>query len=278
MRTSDFLLLVSGAMLWGTSGLAGATLASQGLGMLTVATLRLAVGGGVLLVGLALARRLHRLPRTRAAVSRVVITGVLAAAYQSCYFLAVQMTSVSVATLVALGAAPVLVAGATAVRTRRRPSSRTVVAIALAVVGLVLLVGVSSGGERPVLGVALALVAAGAFATMTVANRVPVVGLDPLALTGTAFTLGAVILLPVTLVAATGGVPTAISGWLLVAYLGVGPTAAAYVAYFAGLRTVPSTTASLLALLEPLTAALGAFVLRGEDLGAGGVVGAALLG
>ena len=47
-------------------------------------------------------------------------------------------------------------------------------------------------------------------------------------------------------------------GWVLLAYLAVVPTAAAYSAYFTGLRGVPATTAALLALLEPLTATIGA--------------------
>lgn len=276
-RPTDFALIVLGAVLWGTGGLAGARLADDGMTMLTVAACRLAAGGGLLLVGLAVAGRLRGVPRTRAVVVRIVVTGLLAAAYQSCYFLAVSSTSVSVATVLALGAAPVLVAAAGAVASRRRPSGRTSLALALALSGLLLLVGFSTGGDRPALGVALALLAAASFAAMTVVNQSPVAGLDPLVLTGSAFTLGAIVLLPVLAVTGVGSLPGATPGWLLLVYLGLGPTAVAYVAYFAGLRTVPATTASLLALLEPLTAALGALLLRGERLGVGGLVGAVLL-
>jgi len=294
MRPRDFGLVVLGAVLWGTGGLAGATLAADGIGMLAVATARLAVGGGVLLAALAVARRLGRLRGSLPARRRVLLTGLLAAVYQACYFLAVSWTSVSVATLVALGAAPVLVASATAVRRRRVPGGRTVLAVVLALAGLALLVGVSDSGSPA--GVGLALVAAAAFATLTLVNRQPVAGLDPLTLTGASFSLGALLLAPAAIVAgvaaapATGGgggdllaaalptlLPAGPSAWLLVAYLGIGPTALAYGAYFAGLRTVPATTASLLALLEPLTAALGAALLRDERLGTAGLVGAALL-
>lgn len=274
----DFLLVVLGAALWGTGGLAGAALATDAdLGMLTVAAYRLLVGGGLLLVVLAAVGRLHLRP-SRAVGRRIVVTGVLAALYQGCYFVAVAWTSVSVATVVALGAAPVLVAAATAVTSRRRPSARTVVALASVTTGLLLLVGLSSGGgARPVAGALLALGSAAGFATMTMVNRAPVEGLGPLALTATSFTVGAVLLVPVVAVAGGWGAPVTAGGWVLVLYLGVGPTAAAYAAYFSGLRTVPATTASLVALLEPLTAALGAFVLRDERVGVSGLVGAALL-
>ncbi len=274
MAGSDFLLVALGAVLWGTGGLAGATIAARGVDMLTVATLRLGIGGGTLLLALALAGRLRSLPRTRVAARRLAVTGALAAVYQACYFLAVQLTSVGVATFVALGAAPVIVAAVTAVRTRSVPDGRTRAAIVLALAGLALLV--SPGSAAPA-GAVLALVAAGAFAAMTLVNRVPVAGLDSLTLTGVSFSLGAVLLAPMALLTASGGLPTGPDGWLTVAYLGIGPTALAYTAFFAGLRTVPSTTASLLALLEPLTAAVGAYLLRGESLGGAGVLGAVLL-
>jgi DME family drug/metabolite transporter len=176
----------------------------------------------------------------------------------------------------------VLVAAATAVRTRSRPSPRTVLALALALAGLVLLVGGSGAGAgaddaasagRPVLSALVALVCAAAFAAMTVVNREPVPGLAPLVLTGASFTLGAVLLLPVVLVVGMGHVVS----WPAVVWLGVGPTALAYAAYFSGLRSVPGTTASLLALLEPLTAALGAALLRDERLGWAGLAGGLLL-
>lgn len=182
--------------------------------LLTVAALRLGIGAGVLLAGVALAGRLARVPRTRAVAGRVLVTGGLAAACQACYFFAVELTSVGVATFVALAATPVMVSGVTALRTRRGPDPRTRAA------GVLALLAVPTG---------------------------------------------------------SAGLPAGGPGRLLVAYLGIGPTALAHLAFFAGLRTVPSTTASLLALLEPLTAAVGAFLLRDEALGPSGVLGARLL-
>jgi len=163
---------------------------------------------------------------------------------------------------------------------RRLPSPRTLAALGLALAGLVLLVGPSdTAGPEAAAGALLALVAAAAFATMTGLNRRSVPGLGPLPLTATAFTLGGILLLPVAAVAGSGlAVPADAQGWALVAYLAIVPTAAAYSAYFTGLRRVPATTAALLALLEPLTATVGAVLLLDERLGVTGVVGAVLLG
>lgn len=277
----DFGLVALGAILWGTGGLAGAALAdSAGLAPLVVASYRLLGGGAVLLVALAVTGRLRGLARTRPALVRIVVTALLLAVYQGAYFAAVVRAGVAVATLIALGAAPLLVAIGTAVSSRRAPAARTVVALALALVGLVLLVGRpgDAAGSAPA-GAALAFVAAAAFATMTGLNRRPVPGLSPLPMTATAFTLGGILLLPVAaVVGPTVGLPDDAQGWLLLAYFAIVPTAAAWGAYFTGLRGVPATTATLLALLEPLTATVGAVLLRGEQLGVAGVVGAVLLG
>lgn len=277
-----FPLVVLGALLWGTGGVAGTVLAREtALPMLAVAAYRLLVGGGVLAAVLALTGRLRGLGATRPVVRRIVLTALLAAVYQAFYFVAVGVASVSVPTLVALGASPVLVAAATGVASRRRPAARVLVALGLALAGLVLLVGVPTGPGATT-GALLALVSAGAFATMTLLNSRPVPGLGPLPLTALSFTLGGVLLLPVA--AAVGGglaLPppgSAATGWLLLAFLGVVPTALAYGAYFTGLRGVPATTASVVALLEPLTGAVLAAVLLGDRLGLPGLVGGALLG
>lgn len=279
---NGFALVVLGALLWGTGGVAGTVLAREtALPMLAVAAYRLLVGGGVLVLALAVTGRLAGVVRSRAVLSRVGATAALAALYQSFYFVAVGIASVSVPTLVALGASPVLVAGATAVLHRRRPAGRVLVALGLALAGLVLLVGAPTGPGATE-GALLALVSAAAFAVMTLISSRPLPGLAPLPLTGLSFTLGGVLLLPVA--ATLGGGLTlpsggaALAGWSLLAFLGIVPTAAAYSAYFTGLRTVPATSAAVVALLEPLTGAVLAAVLLGDRLGAPGLVGGALLG
>lgn len=307
---THFRLVVLAALLWGTGGVAGALLGQVAqFPAVVVAAARLTVAGAVLLAVLALTGRLPRL-RERATLGRVVVVGVLAAVYQVAYFAAVERVSVSVATFVALGAAPVLVATATAVATRRRPSAAVTAALVLALVGLALLTagpapvpgpglagaaaagdpGTGAAGAQGVAegamaartagtwaGLALALLAAAAFATMTVLNRRPVPGLSPVAMTGVSFTVGGALLLPWALGVAPAASAVPGRGWVLVAFLGVVPTAAAYAAYFTGLRRVPATRAALVSLLEPATAAVAAALLLGDRLGPVGVLGGALL-
>jgi DME family drug/metabolite transporter len=60
-------------------------------------------------------------------------------------------------------------------------------------------------------------------------------------------------------------------------YLGVVPTAAAYILYVLGLRTTPVTVSGVVTLVEPLTATLLGVLFFGDRLGAAGALGAVLL-
>src|SRR3954452_2652144 len=114
-----FPLVVLAALCWGTSGVSGKIVADRtDLGPLDIAWHRMAIGAVALLIGTALVRRRHRgpaTPLTRGTAVRLFLIGAGLAAYQLAFFAAVATTGVSMATLVALGLAPLLIAvGATA--------------------------------------------------------------------------------------------------------------------------------------------------------------------
>jgi drug/metabolite transporter, DME family len=269
-------LLVLAGCLWGTGGLTGSLLARHtGLASPSIAAYRLAVGGLILLLFV------RNRPRGRAARIRIVVLGLLAAEFQACYFAAVSRVSVSLATLITIGASPVLVLAVESLTGRRRADRGALGTAGLAVIGLTLLIGVPAGGQdlpTVLSGAGFALLAAAGFAAMTVIGSRPVPGLDEMASTGFAFTLGAVVLAAGTS-AAGGGlgfIPDRTALGLLL-LLGAGPTAIAYAAYFRGLRTARAGTAALMALLEPLVGTVLSVLILGDRLGPAGLAGAALL-
>jgi drug/metabolite transporter, DME family len=261
------------ATAWGTGGAVAAVLYdTSGLGPVAVSWWRFA--GGVVL--LAVARRwlgpgrALRFPHDT--WRRVAVTGGGLAVSQTAYFVAVDLTGLAVATVVTIGAGPVLVAvGARFARIERLDGGRLAAAL-IAVAGLVLLVGTGSG---PVsfAGVGFALLSAAAYAAVTLLTRHggPLPRYD--AALG-AFGAGAVMLAPLAWasgpVPAGGDLPTTFG---LLLYLVVVPTALAYALFFAGLAVVRATTASVVALVEPVTAAALGVWLFGERL-----TGTALLG
>lgn len=282
---TDLHYVCLAALLWGTGGLAGTLLGQvAALPPLAVATYRLGGGGLTLLAVLAVTGRL-RWP-SRAGVVRVLLVGGLVAAYQACYFASVALTSLAVATVVAIGAAPVLVLTVEAVLDRRRPGTASLVAIGLALLGLALLVGSPRGGSSATataaagslgLGVLLALGAAAGFGALALLGRRPVAGLDGPTTIGLGFTAGGLLLAVVgALVGGLGFAPTLGSVGLLL-YLGWVPTALAYGLFFVGLRGVSASSAAVVAVLEPLTATVLGVLVLGQRLGPGAVIGAGLL-
>src|SRR3954470_5512477 len=110
-----FPLVVLASLCWGTSGVSGKIVADRtDLGPLDIAWHRMAIGAVVLLAGYALSRRRRATvpvaPLERGTSVRLLLIGGGLAAYQLAYFAAVATAGVSIATLVALGLAPILIA------------------------------------------------------------------------------------------------------------------------------------------------------------------------
>jgi DME family drug/metabolite transporter len=269
-------LFVSG-VLFGTGGLTGTLLRRlTHLSPVAIAAYRLAVGGVLIVAFLVLAGR--RMPRGRAAWTRIAWIGTLTAGYQACFFGAVAATSVSLATLVTIGTAPVLVLAVERVTGRRKVDRFMAGAVGLALAGLALLVGVPGHGSGSVaFGVGLALLSATGFAAVTLVGARPVPGLDEITTIGLGFTAGGLLLLPLAVGTVGVGFRVDAHALALLALLGTVPTAVAYTLYFRGLRTAGAGTGSVMVLLEPVTSAVLAALVLGDRLGVAGTTGAVLV-
>jgi DME family drug/metabolite transporter len=269
---SGLLKLLLAGLLFGAGGPVGALLArTAGLSTMAVAAYRLMLGGVLIVTYLMCTGR--RLPWSRAAGIRILIMAGLAALCQGCYFAAAGLSSVSTAVLITIGAAPVLVLAVERVSGRRGRDRRLVGAISLALPGLGLLLG--GPGSFNLAGTGLALLAAAAFASITLVGAKALSHVDDLGVVGVGFVLGG-LALSALVGPALGFRPQATSLGLLI-LLGTVPTGLAYGLYFRGLRLVGPSMAAVLALLEPLSGAILAAVLLGDHLGPLGIAGGALL-
>ncbi|MGP3923525.1 DMT family transporter [Streptomyces sp. 8N616] len=293
-----FYLVVAGAA-WGTAGAAAAMLyRSSDLGPVALSFWRY-VGGLALLMAVRAVRAVSRVrarargpgavaPAARPSVEargrrvlRIVGTGLGLTVFQTAYFAAVQETGLAVGTVVTIGAGPVLIALGARLTMGERLGRGGVAAMAGALGGLAVLVLGSGGGVVKPLGVVLALVSAAAYAGITLLTRRlgrAGGGADPRSTTAWAFAVGAVCLLP--LVASEGLLPhTADPARVLVllVYVAAVPTALAYALYFAGAAVVRAATASVIMLIEPVSAAVIAVAVLGERLTVATALGTLLL-
>jgi DME family drug/metabolite transporter len=276
------LCIVVAAVCFGTTGTAQA-LGPDEARAVAVGSGRIALGG--LLLALLAVRATRSIPRGaardpspgRTPLAAMVLAGACVAAYQLCFFAAVEKTGVAVGTVVAIGSGPAFAGVLAWLVARENPGRRWVVATALAAAGVTLLVLGGGSASVSVLGVVLALGAGLGYASYTViAKQLLMAGHTPEAVMGGAFGTGGLLLLPV-LVATAGPWLVSAGGVALVLYLAVVPTALAYVLFARGLRHLTAGETATLTLAEPLTAAfLGAAVL-GERPGGVAVAGAALV-
>lgn len=200
--------------------------------------------------------------------------GVGQGAFNLFFLAAMREAGVAVGTLVAIGAAPVITGLVT-----RHVNRRWWVATVVAVAGLGLLVGGQQGtaGPTSLAGVGLALGAAASYATYIVAgNAAEARGLDTQSFLAAAFSVSALVTLPWLVLGEVAWVVTS-GGALLLAYLVVAPTILAYSLFNRGLRGLRPSTASTLALVEPVVAAGLAYVVLGERLAPTGVAGGGLV-
>ncbi|MGW1597356.1 DMT family transporter [Streptomyces sp. NPDC002343] len=276
-------LVITGAA-WGTAGAAGSLVyRTSDLGAFALSFWRCALGLVFLLAGRPLRPRARRTapaapPRGRAVT--VLATGLGLAVFQTAYFAAVASTGLAVATVVTLGAGPVLIALGARLLLGERLGTGGAVAVAGALAGLaVLTFGGSAATVRPA-GVLLAVVSAAGYGAMTLLTRWRGRdgGAGTAGTTAGAFAVTSLCLLPFA--AHEGLLPhTAHPARLLclLLYIAAVPTALAYAFYFAGAAVVRSATVSVIMLLEPVTAAVVAVLLLGERLTAATAAGTLLM-
>ncbi|BCY13829.1 DMT family transporter [Actinoplanes sp. L3-i22] len=281
-RLSLLQLSVAG-VLWGTAGVVVQVVAGRtGLGAVAIGFYRLLFAAGTMLI-LGLPARRQIWAAVRSAPAAVIAAGVGLAAYQALYFIAVRLTGVSIATVVSLGLAPVLLSVWETIRTRQRPGNAELAASAAAVVGLVLISTVTgeaatggAGATATGLGLLAAVASGTVYAASTALSRRTTQGVPPLILTTLSCTIGAITLAPIAVFQGVAFTPS-LTPIALLAYLGAITTALAYACFYTGLRHTTGSVAVVVTLLEPLTAAVLAVVLIGEPLALPTIVGGLLL-
>jgi DME family drug/metabolite transporter len=243
--------VLASAVLFGTTG-TSASFAPTSTGSVAIGSARLVIGGfGLIAVVPLLGGRRGRVARLwRTPLG--FFAGLMTAVYQLGFFAGVSLAGVALATLVTIGSGPVLVG----------------------------VISWATLGEKPGVvlgGLVFSLAAAIGYAAYTVATKQLMhKGAASSEAMAAAFGLGAVVLLPVLLVAGVGWLTTP-AGLGVALWLGFATTTLAYVLFGRGLRLLPAGPVATLVLAEPLVATMLGVGVLGERLGPGGWIGALLV-
>lgn len=279
-RISGIVALVVSCLLWGTTGTT-ATFLPEAASPLAIGAATMGIGGALLfLTAPRLSTGVLRDPAGRrwAAIGAIGVV-----VYPLAFYTGMDLVGVAVGNVVALGSGPVFAALLEWLFERARLSGRWLVSTALAVTGIALLAlgreegGAAASSASAAAGVAIGLLAGLAYALYTYASsRVIRAGHPSRGVMGGMFAIGSLPLL--ALLAFLGAPLLASCGSIgLTAYLALGPMLVAYILFGVGLRSVRSSTATTITLLEPVFATVLAVLVVGERLSVVGWAGFALV-
>lgn len=285
-------LALLAALFWATGGLAAKWLFTPLAGVaegwpvpplgividpVVLAAARAVVAAAALWAGLALKAREHLRVRAKDLPFLTAFGVVGLALVHFSYFKTISLTNVATAILLEY-MAPVLVLAVSSLAAPRGIGWRLPVAVALSVSGCALVVGALSGRLAVSFqGLAWGLASAVFFAAYTVMGRWGASRYTPWTLLAYGLAAAAafwlVVLGPAPVFHALSDGPTAAA----VVYIALASTILPFGAFLAALRLIPATEASVAATLEPVIAAVGAWVLLGERLDVWQILGGVLV-
>jgi len=246
---------------------------------------RLVVAAIALAIPALLAVRFELRPLLRAWRLVLAYAVLAVAGVQLAFYAAIERIPVSIGLLVEY-LAPVALLLLAWGRTRRMPHRIVLLGAALAIGGLVLVIGPSGTGDLDPIGVGLAGIAMiGVAFYYIVGDRAPA-GVPPVTLAWAGFVIGA---LALGLAGLVGVLPMRASfgevtflgmqtpWWVPLVTVGVVSTAFAYVAGITAITLLGARLASFLGLSEVVFAGVVGWIVLGEAIGAVGLLGAALI-
>src|SRR4051794_8412786 len=285
-----YAMAAAAALLWGINGAVSKTILSTGLSSERLAQVR-SLGAAVGLFAVLAVLAPRRLRLTRRELPYVATFGICGLAFvQWFYFLAIHRLAIGVALLIEY-LAPLLVALWARFARHERVRRRIWVALALALMGLGLIVNVFGGGASlSSAGLAFALGGAFAYALYVLLAEHVVGGRDAVSLLAWGFLFASVfwaVVVPwwsfpahaLTADTSLGGTLASHHApvWLLAAWMIVLGTIAPFFLLVSALRHVSATTAGTVAMLEPVVGAIVGWLWLNESLDAVQLVGAGIV-
>ncbi len=276
MAGKSTLFVVTAALCWGLSGGIGGILMADGWDAFVVSFYRGAIGLLCVLIWLAVQPRGSGLA-TRTLWFWSAIAGLGVAGNFAFYFVSIAHSSVAVAATL-MYCAPVFVYLVSFALKLERPTPRKWGAIAVVMLGIVLLTQaytIDAGGVT-LIGAAAGLLSGLSYALFIFGFKYAAPHGSPQAILVIAFTvLIAVLIWP----GDTSQTLAALRSpdWPLLAALGVLGAGLSFLLYITGLKHTAPAVASIIAMVEPVTATLFGVVVLGEHLAAAQIAGMALI-
>lgn len=285
---SGLALVMLAAALWATVGVAS-QLVPHDLGVPdeVYGFARTAVAGPALLVFALLAGGIANVVPRSDSWRQFLLFGVCCAIFQIGLFRSFSLIGVTVTVFLTVCLPPIIAVAWTVWRSNEKVSKQILSAMLMAIIGLIAFSSAEASGGgmgNVLLGLAFSLAASVAFVVMSHAARRLTRNHSPLLVSGLGLSITALIIAPVALLVSPVSwsvLPAALTDWRsssVLLYLGLVPTALAYVCYCSGMARCHTAIAGLVAsMIEPAVAAGLAFLFLRELLSPWEVMGCVLL-
>ncbi len=278
MKARAFLYIILAGVLWGTSGIFVHFLAPLGFSSLQMTAMRGVVSFLCMLIyALVKNREIFRVNKRELALFAASGLGIFGTA--TCYYVSMQMTSVSTA-VVLMYTAPVIVMVYSVAFLGEKMTAMKAVSVASMLLGCCLVSGIIGGMRFHALGIAMGLLSGISYSAYNIFTKLQMRGNShPMAATLYCFMFMAILALltckPVEMVQlATANL---MSSLLLMLGIGVGTCVLPYVFYTLALKELPVGTAAALGIVEPMAATLYSVVFFHETLTAASLCGIVLI-
>lgn len=279
MKKWAYLLIASGAALWGLIGIFVQGLYQFGFSSQQIVTIR-AVSAAVMLVTYVYAANKSLLKIKIRDWTYFVGTGIFSIVFFNwCYFTAIRETSLSIAVIL-LYTAPIFVALLSRLVFKEAFTQRKLISLILTFIGITFVIGylpyaadisISAFGFFTGLGSGLG------YALYSIFGKAALEKYHSLTITTYTFIFAGMAMLPVSGLWQSLDVFYNIKVWLYIVGLGFFPTVLAYMLYTKGLSYVESSRASIIATVEPLVATLVSIFIFADILTLWQIIGILLV-
>ncbi len=278
---TGYAAVCTAAVLWAVGGAVASRLIDRGADFVQLTEARAWITALALLVAASRPRRSGEDGRGSAGLPMTVLFGLSIAGANFMYYASLSRLPVAIA-ITTQYTAPGLVVAWAALSERRRPSGRVIGALAAAMLGVALLAELPSlvtEGELRVDGLGLLAAGASAFSYATYMVTGERMGRALGARRAVLRGFGVASALWIVVQAARGRPDTLLDRRFAfgVVFLAVATTIAPFLLFVWAVRHVRATDASIVSTLEPLAAAIIAFVWLGQTLGVWQLVGGSLV-
>lgn len=212
-------------------------------------------------------------PRGRFLIGLILMGGIGYVGQSFCYFTALTMASAGLVAIL-LYLYPAIVTILSTLLFKERITGLKVLALLLALTGTVLTIGLGGGGS--LLGIVLAMIAPFIYSAyiLTGTKITKQVGVLP---SSNVVMISASLVFGVFIAIKGLNIPQTLVGWGGVLAIALLSTVIAIITFFAGLKRVGPTNASMLSTFEPITTVVLAAIFFGEEIGFTRIMGGVLI-